>query len=791
VLAATLCLVLLGVGVALTAVSGPAPLHQPVPPTVVALLLLAAYFVTARVSLDFEVRGDAHSVALGQLPLALGTLVAAPALHLAACLTATVLASLVRRQHLLKSAYNAGAAGFEVGASAFCISLVHADGHPSAWVWAVLYAALLGTEAVGHLALSLVWLLLGMPVTPRQVLPPLALGAATSTAAGAVALITVSAAYTEPASVVLVLAIAAALAFGYRRHRLLAARQATTEQLYAFVRDLGPVDPEQDAVQDAIEQVRLLLNAERLVLLLPCRDGSWQQVLCQEDALPQRLPALPPTRASHSRSSSTAGDVLTSTLLGAEGVLGVLTANGRLGDIRGFDLGDVRMLETVGAELATALERGRLLADLRRTATTDPLTGLPNLTETTRRLDEMLQENGGSVVLSIISVDTFRDVNETLGHGVGDELLLETARRLREAQPDALIGRIGGTRFAVAAPAEGEDVAVLFGLGLRTLVEGEARIGPVGTQIRLSVGVAQAPEHGTDGRTLLRRAETAMSSARTVHGGPVAWAPAYEVQGQRRLAVLAALREAVATGAIGLAFQPKVDARTGAATGVEALARWTHPALGTVTPEEFVPLAEASGFIGPLTSTVLRQATTAARGWQRRAPGVGVAVNVSADTVLDPMFVAEVSAALAASGLPPELLTLELTEGVVVSDPALAAERLGELRSRGVRIAVDDFGTGYSALSYLKGLPVDEVKIDKTFVQGVAENSADAAIVQGVIHIVHALGLRVVAEGVETAAQHEALVTLGVDEVQGYLHARPMATAGVAGWLRDRSATVT
>jgi EAL domain-containing protein (putative c-di-GMP-specific phosphodiesterase class I) len=281
-----------------------------------------------------------------------------------------------------------------------------------------------------------------------------------------------------------------------------------------------------------------------------------------------------------------------------------------------------------------------------------------------------------------------------------------------------------------------------------------------------------------------------MHSAREVHGGPVVWEPAYEVSGQRRLAVVTALREALSTGAIGLAFQPKIDTTTGAATGVEALARWTHPALGPIGPDEFIPLAEASGLMGALTSSVLRQALVACKGWQRRAHAVGVSVNVSADTVLDPGFVTEVSTILTAMAVDPALLTLELTEGVVVADPELAAVRLGELRALGVKVSVDDFGTGYSSLTYLKGLPVDEVKIDKGFVNGLATDPADRAVVRAVVDIAHTLGLRVVAEGVEEQEQHELLRSLGVDEAQGYLHARPMPALDVAIWLRKREALV-
>jgi EAL domain-containing protein (putative c-di-GMP-specific phosphodiesterase class I) len=289
---------------------------------------------------------------------------------------------------------------------------------------------------------------------------------------------------------------------------------------------------------------------------------------------------------------------------------------------------------------------------------------------------------------------------------------------------------------------------------------------------------------------LLRRAGTALTSARRTGGGPVVWEPAYEVQGTRRLAVSVAMREALAVGAIGVVFQPKVDTTSLRVTGFEALARWTHPALGPVEADEFVPLAETSGLIAPLTASVLAQSLAACAGWQPAAPGVGVSVNISADTVLGPAFVTQVASALASTGLPAGLLTLELTESVLM-EPLLAAERMGELRRLGVRLSVDDFGTGYSSLTYLRGLPVDEVKIDKSFVEAVTSDPADRAVVRAVVDIAHTLGMRVVAEGVEHAEQLSVLHALGVDQAQGYLHGRPLAELQVLPWLARGATTRT
>lgn len=771
------------------------PLRTPLPPGLLAALLFSAYLFTSRVTLDFELRGNAHSVTIGQLPLALGVLTTNSWLHLSVSVGAALLSALVRREHLLKAGYNVGVAAFEVGGTTLAASLVATtNGGPTPALWAAIFVGLLVTDTLGSVALKAVWWLLGVPVHAAQVIEPLLLGAVVTSAATGIAVVTVSAASVEPWSVPIIGVLAGSLAFAHRRHQQLRSRHATTEHLYGFVRNLGPLDADSDEAVGVLEQVRLLLNAERLELVTPRRTGAWQGLVIGEGQAPQRLHVGPPATASGRPANGTVADpeVMATTLLGSAGLLGVLTARHRLGKVRDFDLGDVRMLETLGAELAMALDRGSLLTDLHRSATIDTLTGLPNLVETTRLVDLLLKESAGRVVVATLAVETFKEVNETLGRTVGDELLLETARRLREAHSDAVVGRIGGARFAVACrrASTDEEEGILFGLRLRSLVEGEVRVGVVGTHIRTSVGLAQGPGDGGEASVLLRRAETAMSSARgTGHGGPLSWAPAYEVLGQRRIAIVTALREAVATGAIGLAFQPKVATKTGAICGVEALARWTHPALGNVSPEEFIPLAEASGLVTPLTSTVLRQAATAARGWQRRAPGVGVAVNVSASTVLDPSFVGEVTDVLRASGLPAHLLTLELTEGVVVSDPELAVERLSDLRAREVRIAIDDFGTGYSSLTYLKGLPIDEVKIDKAFVASLGDDACDTAIVRAVVNIAHTLDVRVVAEGVETVGQQHLLTALGVDETQGWLHARPMSLPAMATWLKARERT--
>jgi len=784
---------LLGLGTAATLLSGSAPgvLHPKL--YLPWYVLVPVYVLFSHLTVDFEYRKEAHSVALTQLPLAVGLVLLNPVWHLLACLLAALFDSaVVRRQQPMKIAYNSGSAVVQVGLPTLAVSLIGRSSSPGPALWAGLLIGLMLSDVLCHFSLLAILRSLGVRTPREQVFAPLAFGALSTSVFSSLSIVAVTSMWTTGWALVVMAALGVGLSFAYRVHRRLFAQQRSTERLYEFVRDLGPLDINADQADDVLEQVRVLLHANTLDLALTGGAHQiWRHLMAFEGDAPQDVTALDEVThqvATGGRAALEVADKdrMTVPLLGMSGIIGALTVHDRIGTVRGFDMGDLRLLETVAAELATALERGRLLSDLGRAATTDPLTGMPNLAEVTHQVDLLLQ-TGQAMVVAAVAVDSFREINDTLGHQVGDDLLVEVTRRLHLSHPDAILGRIGGGRFAVAVPAgdTGDDPS-MFGLGIRAQVEGGAQLGPVGTHVRLSVGCVMAPEHGSDGATLVRRAETAMYSARHVHGGPVLWEPAYEVQGQRRLAVVMALREALSSGAIGVAFQPKLDARTGFVTGVEALARWTHPALGSIRPDEFIPLAEASGLMGPLTSTVLRQSLTACKGWQRRGGRVGVAVNVSAETVLDAGFVTELAALLTAVDIAPDLLTIELTESVLVADPVLASERINELRAHGVKLSVDDFGTGYSSLTYLKGLPVDEVKIDKGFVDDVVDDAGDRAVVRAVVDIAHTLGLRVVAEGVEQDAQHLLLAELGVDEIQGYLHARPMPALDMAAWLRRR-----
>jgi EAL domain-containing protein (putative c-di-GMP-specific phosphodiesterase class I) len=303
--------------------------------------------------------------------------------------------------------------------------------------------------------------------------------------------------------------------------------------------------------------------------------------------------------------------------------------------------------------------------------------------------------------------------------------------------------------------------------------------------IGASIGIALCPQHGNDPDTLLRHADAAMYTAKRAHCGQAVYSPDQEHRMAERLEMLTALREAISGHELRLYYQPKVDCLSGRVRGVEALVRWQHPVQGIIGPERFIPLAEQTGLIGPLTHWILEAAVRQARAWLDCGLPLRIAVNLSTYDLQDPRLPALLCDLLERHGVPFELLSLEITETALLADPSRALEALNELAARGVEAALDDFGTGYSSLTYLRQLPLHELKIDASFVRGLADASRDRAIVRSTIELGHRLGLSVVAEGVEDATTLDLLAELGCDEAQGYYLSRPLPSDELAEWVRS------
>ena len=433
----------------------------------------------------------------------------------------------------------------------------------------------------------------------------------------------------------------------------------------------------------------------------------------------------------------------------------------------------------------------RHAAESHHQALHDELTGIANRRRLFTRLQEEIaaaERGGPGFALLMLDLDRFKEVNDALGHGHGDLLLRQVAGRLATSVRDGdLLARLGGDEFALLAPdVAGDEAALELAERVSATLHGEFVLSGVPVFVEASIGVALFPDHGHDAEALLQAADTAMYAAKQAGTHHELHVLERDRRGPERVARLGELRRALADGEIVVHFQPKVDLRSGEVTGAEALVRWEHPERGLMSPMEFLPLAEQTGLITALTTEVLEQALRQCRAWGDDGIDIAVAVNVSERSLLDPAFPDEVDALLARHGVPGNRLQLELTERSLIGDLATAMDTIARLHGLGVRLSVDDFGTGYSSLSRLLDLPLQELKIDRSFVTDIDGEGPGAAIVRSTIDLGHHLGLEVVAEGVETETTLAELRELGCDAVQGYHLLRPQLAADVTAWLRRR-----
>jgi diguanylate cyclase len=450
----------------------------------------------------------------------------------------------------------------------------------------------------------------------------------------------------------------------------------------------------------------------------------------------------------------------------------------------------------VAAILASITRGHRRLLGVERTRAVhrslhDDLTGLPNRTFLATRCEQALQadvRNSTCSALLLIDLDRFKEINDTFGHHYGDELLSQVGPRLAQTlRASDTVARLGGDEFAVLlTDIDGVTGALRVATQIREALQAPFHVAGVDLDVEASIGLVTSGEHGTDPSTLLQHADIAMYVAKARNCGVFAYDPTVDGHSPAKLALLGDLRRGLDRAELVVHYQPKVSLSTGEFVGVEALVRWQHPTQGLIMPDDFIPLAEHTGLIVPLTRYVLDSALAQARIWLDNGQKIPVSVNLSARNLLDTTLTHEIATQLANHGVPAELLEIEVTESALMTDPSRAQRLLEQLFTLGIRIAIDDFGAGYTSLGQLRTLPVSELKIDRSFVTSMDTDAGSAVIVQSVVDLGHNLGLTIIAEGVESERVMTSLSQIGCDVAQGYYISRPVTAAAVDAWCAAR-----
>ena len=782
-----------------------------------------AFACTETFVLNIQARRETQTISFSELPLVIGLFFASPLALLAGRVLASAAVMIaVRRSPPMKVTLNVALLLAETSVAIALFTAIAPDAtSPGPLTWLAAYAGALAGDVVAAIAVGCAITIYDGSVDIRSLLTDagsLAVPAMGATL-GLIAVLTLAAS-TTGGWLLLAFGILSLLAF--RAYASLAERHLNLERLYRFSRAVSSSPEVDEVIGNVLAQARDLLRSEQATAAFLSADGTRVDVI-------RHRQGQPPTRQEESTDSGNAWvirhvieggetllvpkntrdatarawlvanglrDAIVVPLTGSAEIVGILVVADRLGDVRTFEQDDVLLLETVANHAGVALRNGELIGRLRHDALHDALTGLPNRSYMRQELDGALADvaagRAQGAAVMILDLDGFKDVNDTLGHHQGDDLLIEVGARLLAAVgAPGTVARLGGDEFAVLLPGTvDEDQILRIGQRILHALEQPVALDGLEVEVGASIGIALAPGHATEPAALLKCADLAMYDGKSASTrGLRVYQPDLHATTPRRLTLVSELRGALQNGEIQVHVQPQAELRSGRVVGVEALVRWKHPELGWVPPDEFVPVAERSGLIGLLTTRVLDASLAACAQWRSAGRDLGIAVNLSARSLQDADLVDQVSRLLLRHDVPADRLTLEVTEGSVMADPARAVALLHQLRDLGVRLSVDDFGTGYSSLSYLQRLPVQEVKIDRSFVTDLDTESENVAIVRAIVDLGRHLGLEVIAEGVEDEATWKLLASMNCDLVQGWHLARPMPTGELLGWLatRDRS----
>jgi diguanylate cyclase (GGDEF)-like protein len=794
----------------------------------VPLLLLAfAFCASESWRVYFHFRRSAQSFALSEIPLVVGLFFATPdELVAARVLGAAVGLGLIRRHPPIKLTFNLALFALEAELLTVLIALTHATDAMDPITWLRVLGVTAVVICLGFLlSVGIISLAEGR-LKWQQYVHNGVLAVIGGLASVSLGLEIVASLARNPHEIWLVIlpigAVSAALSLYTREYQ----KRQQMQHLYESSDLLQRTTAEQSAIPELLAQLCEVFRAETAgISLLPnatggeaaistmLSRGSYAQM--QEEMsvslLESFLPLLDERRRGLLAAKNHAGaelrewlrargvtDAVATLLRGDEALLGYIFVGNQLGDVGSFGPDDLTLLETFAAQTSVAVQNARLDLRLKHQAFHDPLTNLANRALFTDRLEHALtrrERYADAIAVIFLDLDDFKMINDTLGHAAGDEVLRSVADRLRTVlRPSDTAARFGGDEFAIlleegAAPIDVISVAerIVDTLRPHFLVAGRD------VAVHASVGVASAVARDVGAEELLRRADVAMYRAKLRGKGTFeVFEPAMQEVVSRRLEIRTDLERALERRELVLQYQPILEMGTRTLTGVEALVRWNHPRWGLVHPGDFIPIAEETGLIADIGLYVLEEACRQCQEWQVAYGDdtpFSVAVNMSPRQLRGRNVVADVWSALTRTGLHPSKLVLEITEGVMLDAPEEASERLHALKALGVRLSIDDFGTGYSALSVLQDLPLDVLKIDKAFVDHVAEDPRRAAFTQAIIRLGKTLGLTLVAEGVETAEQAERLRSLGCELAQGYYFSRPVDAERISGLLEMSTAS--
>lgn len=824
-------IVLLTATVATAAVALFVIVVRPLPPAPSALelpwVVWAAAFAAGEVLVvHWQWKRDAHSFSIGDLVLAVALFLATPVqLVTAMAFGAGAALLLHRHQRGVKLAFNV--AQYALGA-ALALVVFHGLSVPlgARFDWLAALAAVLTATLTADLCIFGVMTILEGRADARKLVELLGLSVPFALGSAGMGLVIARTAVNDPAALALLSLPTLLIVVAYRAYTGAKEQQDNLRLLHEVTSLLHAGDTHA-ALGDFLDSVRSAFRAElaELVLLGPddraeatvsrSREGAEPVVMLPLDdvAGPHRLLRLATasgvlaTRTGARNGSLLHGyasrrgvkDAVAAALRTEDRVHGLLFVGGRLGDVTTFTSRDVALLETFARHVATSLERGRLEENLRQVtalkeqlrhqALHDALTGLPNRTLFLDRVGQAIDSagrNGAWPAVVYLDLDGFKPINDNHGHEAGDVLLRTVADRLRSClRPTDTAARMGGDEFVVllAGPIDRSGVAGVVER-MRKQLEVPVLLGEQAVTVGASIGVALG---GADpaADTLVRQADAAMYAAKRAGGYDfLVYEPGMGETATHRESRTAELARGIRDGELRTVYQPLVDLRSGRPVGAEALVRWAHPVDGLRSPDQFIALAEESGLITQIGERVLMDACVQAAGWVADSPeraDLLVTVNLSARQVGDDRIVEHVRSALAASGLEPHRLVLEITETVLMHDRDIAATTLWRLKDLGVRIAIDDFGTGYSSLAYLRRFPLDMLKVAREFVDGLGRDAHDDAITRAIVDLAGTLGLLTVAEGIETAQQAATVAALGCDIAQGYLFSGAADAATVRG----------